>query len=159
MEVVVTSSEAEHVAMAEIWQQDLAKIGVKLTIRPLERTVYLATALASKFAGAVIGTGGFAHLADPTTYFIRSGFVNPTGGTSMYRNPRYTQLVEQASTEIDAAKRKTLFAQLNEFYLDEVPATPLGGVVVKTVSTAKVNGLGFDYSAALETFGETWIDS
>ena len=158
IEVVVTSSESDNVALAQIWQADLAKIGVKLTVRPLERTVYLSTALATQFKGAVIGNGGFAQLQDPTTYFVRSGFINPLNGTSGYRNARYTELVNQSATEPDPAKRKALCAQLNDFYLDEVPATTVAAVVVKLISSARVHGLTLDYANPLESFRDTWLE-
>jgi peptide/nickel transport system substrate-binding protein len=160
MEVIVRQSEPDSLELMQIWQADLAKVNVKLTVRTLENAAHTAQSLASAFQGATVGNGGFAHLQDPTTYFIRSGFVNPENGTSAYRDPKYSQLVDSAATEADAAKRKQLYSELTSYYLDASPATVAASTPIKVVTSSKVKDLEMDYSTSNhERFVNAWLEA
>jgi peptide/nickel transport system substrate-binding protein len=104
-----------------IWQSDLAKIGVKLTVNEVENAKFY------DIGGAADLRGNELHpwlngrtTRDPAVFFAtqgnyRGGKLNPYG----YKNDQLEQLVGQGAVETDAAKRKQIYQQMNQLIVDE----------------------------------------
>jgi len=108
----------EYTALGQIYQADLAKIGVKMNLKPLEAAVWRDQVGNHKFNGINLDSSRFANL-ESVSVFSTSVYWLPQGNAENYNNERYKQLVEAAATEPDAAKRKQVYSQLNDFLLDE----------------------------------------
>ena len=85
--------DAELATFAQIYQADLAKIGVKLNIKGVERAVY--NDLAAKFQyGLIMSSSGFANF-DPTTLALVSRYWDPNNNLAgMNDNAEYKRLIE-----------------------------------------------------------------
>ena len=123
-DVVYTSANAELAGLAQILQADFAKIGVNLTIKPLDDAVWRDQNAKISYQGINLALGGVAGMS-PSSLFNVSVFWSPTNGTTGFKSDTYTQLVNAASTETDAAKRKAVYDQINDYILDQyLPLCP-----------------------------------
>jgi peptide/nickel transport system substrate-binding protein len=147
----------EIASFAQVYQADLAKIGVKLNIKGVERAVY--NDLAAKFQyGVLMSNSGFANF-DPATLPLVSRYWDPNNNLAgMNDNAQYKQLVNAVSTEADAAKRKALLSQLNDLILDESFSVPIATAKHVTVVRSNVNGYRWRASEAVDYAG-IWLSA
>ena len=58
-----------------------------------------------------------------------------------FKDDTYTQLVKAAGSEIDPAKRKQLYSQINDLILDQSFTMNVSSYLAVSVATAKVQGV------------------
>jgi ABC-type transport system substrate-binding protein len=110
---------------AQILQQDLAKIGLRLRLRMVSWPAFLA--LQERPDGAAMSFGNWQmDYPDPSTIFDKlfsTDAISPEGSynTAFYSNPRFDDLVARAHLEMDPAKRKALYREANAVLCDEAP--------------------------------------
>ncbi|MBV8087310.1 MAG: ABC transporter substrate-binding protein, partial [Chloroflexi bacterium] len=109
----------EYASMAQILQSDLDKIGIKTTLKPLDGPTFTAKALALDYVGLRIGANVGAASSEPSTLFQGGNALNYVNNFSGFKDPKYDQLVQAASSEPDATKRKAVYSQLNDYILDQ----------------------------------------
>jgi peptide/nickel transport system substrate-binding protein len=104
-----------------IWQSDLAKIGVKLTINEVETAKFYDIGGAKDLLGNDIHPWLNARTTrDPAIFWstqinYRGNERNPYG----YRNEELEKLVAEGAVELDPAKRKAIYQKLNEIVVNE----------------------------------------
>jgi ABC-type transport system substrate-binding protein len=126
--------------MGQIYQADLAKIGVTLNLKSLQIVQMLDTIQHQTYNGLYTLNDPWASM-EPATLFTSSSSAGYRKNNGGYKNDRYTELVTAVSTEADAAKRKQMYPQLNDFLLDEafhMPVTQSPGRIVTTASVHDV---------------------
>jgi ABC-type oligopeptide transport system substrate-binding subunit len=77
-------------------------------------------------------------------------------GQTGFKDPRYEQLVTTNGTEPDGARRSVLYAQLNDYLLDQSFAMVLSPLPVRTLARANVQGVRFHHHEAVD-FSSTWL--
>ncbi|HEY3059880.1 MAG TPA: ABC transporter substrate-binding protein [Chloroflexota bacterium] len=102
----------------QIYQSDLAKIGVKMNIRNYDGATWLDQVNGRKFNGVYFASGTYFNLS-PSTAFTNGKAFNPDLNNSAYKTEKYTQLITIGATETDPAKLRDAYAQLNDLVLDE----------------------------------------
>jgi peptide/nickel transport system substrate-binding protein len=103
--------------MAGVYQADLATIGVNLTIQELGTADFLSRFLAGNFGGAWLLGMGFMNLSPAT--FLASALTVRRPNPSHFDTPRYAQLIDQITAEVDDQKLKTLLHEVTQIWLDE----------------------------------------
>jgi len=122
-------------AYGEIWQSDLAKIGVKLNIQTVDNARWIDLGSGKDQTIDLVPWQVNRCLQDGAVFFAaNSGFRGGAGELSRfgYKNPTLEMLVAQGASVTDTAKRKQIYQQLNKIVVDDAYA----------ISTA--------------TFSETW---
>jgi peptide/nickel transport system substrate-binding protein len=128
-------------ATAEAFQQQLAKIGIKLTPKGYPRKDYFSTYAGNppyvkkNNLGLVVnGWGadwndGFGFLSQITD----SRVIRDTGGSSntSVRIPEVDKLLDQASSELDTAKREAIWGQIDQLVMQQAVIYP--GVYAKSL--------------------------
>jgi peptide/nickel transport system substrate-binding protein len=154
---VFNSVVPEIASFAQMYQADLAQIGVKLNIKGVERTVY--NDLAAKFQyGVLMSNSGFANF-DPATLPLLSRYWDPNNNLAgMNDNTQYKQIVNAASIEADAGKRQALFGQLNDLILDSSFSVPVATAKHMTAVQTNVNGFRWRASEAVDYSG-IWLSA
>ena len=124
--------------LAQILQADLTSIGVTVTLRPVDFPTQFDVATKRTYRGLLLSVGSSAQLAEATSLLTRSRFYSPDPKTSFtgLDNAQYRELIDKAAAEPDAAKRKTLYGQIEDIILDEsatmavslYPATSIASV-------------------------------
>ncbi|MDA8218547.1 MAG: ABC transporter substrate-binding protein [Dehalococcoidales bacterium] len=102
---------------AEIFQADLAKIGVKLNIHEYEAAAARPKLVGGDFQVAVHGYGRANR--DPATLFGGAlPFYNNSAITG-YGSDEYGKLIDEGATTLDMNKRKEIYHRLTEIIVDE----------------------------------------
>ncbi|GII78167.1 peptide ABC transporter substrate-binding protein [Sphaerisporangium rufum] len=111
-------------ATAEALQQSLARVGIKLTLKPFPQADYFALyagkpgyAKSNKLGLVVNGWGadwpdGYGFLQQ----VVDSRVIRETGGSSniSVRDPEVDKLLDKASLETDVAKREPIWAEIDK---------------------------------------------
>ena len=155
LELIYQSTLADGPGISQILQADLAKIGVKLTIRPLETGAWRDQVDNARYRGLNVATSSFAAL-EPSSLFALSRAWNPGGNSSAFKSPRYVELVDAASGEPDAAKRKQIYAELNDLMLDESFNITVASTRTYTPMARRVNGYARRVNG-VGTYGDVWL--
>ena len=166
IEISVRTIDAAGIELGQIWQADLAKLGVKATLKPLEMSIWIAEILATKYGGASIAPTGFANLGEASTFYVRSGIFNPNTGSSGFRDAAYSKLLDTVQTEPDAAKRKSYYSQLTDTFYDQSFCLIAGST---PVTLAMQKGLHYDFTGigdsgvttgmGNQSLMEAWLDA
>jgi peptide/nickel transport system substrate-binding protein len=138
--------------LAEIYQNDLAALGITLRIMPVDPLAWrdLNQIGALKYRGVSGGASGYANY-EPVTLMTSSTAWNHTGNSSGYRSEQYSNLINTASTEPDRARRKQLYTQLNDLILDESFVLPVAPTPEVSAFLAKsVQGMKYGQHGSIE---------
>lgn len=160
---VAVSGFPEWKIYAQIWQADLAKIGITLKIVEFENAKLYDIAAASDLQGYnLVGWGTGRTKRDPAIFFQtqpqyaggeKTGMANPYG----WYNAEYEECVSKGRTELDPAKRQALYQRANEILVDELP-------MIQITTNPQVVGLSKDvkglYADLLGFYGfeKVWLD-
>jgi peptide/nickel transport system substrate-binding protein len=154
LDVIYQSPAPSEVAtMLQIYQADLATLGIDAGLKPLEAAGFNAARNAFDFD---LDFGGFtvAHLLPPSQML---GFAyGPDRNNSGFKDDTYSQLVNQVLTETDVNKQRALYSQLNDYLLDQSFVQHIVPVPERAVGQKNIRGLRFDFQPAL-VLGEVWM--
>jgi peptide/nickel transport system substrate-binding protein len=146
-EILYSVARPEHASMAKIFQNDLAQIGVNATLKSAELASYFAQVQAVSYGGMSVGSGVSSQLQPQT--LLLGVYHSPVVNLSGYKSEAWAKLVDEVSSEIDPAKRGNLYAQINEFLLDEAWNLPVTHSPNRVASRKNVRGLSYELHEAL----------
>jgi peptide/nickel transport system substrate-binding protein len=130
----------EFAQLAQIYQGDLAKIGVTLNIEPMDNGTWSQTAVKAAYTGMAIGMpSGFG--GQDATSGLQTGAFGAANAFSNFKDDTYTQLVQAAGSESDPARRKQLYSQINDIIVDQSFTMAVSSFLAVSVATAKVHGI------------------
>jgi peptide/nickel transport system substrate-binding protein len=140
---------------AQIYQSDLAKIGVKMNIQQYDGATWIDQVNNRKFNGIYFASGTYFNLS-PSTAFTNGKAFNPDLNNSAFKSDEYVQLITTGATETDPEKLKTAYSQLNDLVLDQ------NFVFLVTVSPplllAKANVRGLQWTAHESPwYSDVWL--
>ena len=144
------------VSLAQMMQADLAKIGIKLNLKIMELAAWNQAALALAQPFVRSSSVGFNNM-DPSTMFTFSNVWTPQGNPEGFSDPLYTDLVQRMSSEPDAAKRKAIFDQMNDFILDQAFNVGVTTNPVFTATRGNVQGTYYSQNG-LRNYEAIWFD-
>ena len=147
----------ELVDLAAIYQSDLAKIGININLLSVDVATWLDQANNRKYKGFNTVLDTFTQLS-PFTFFTQGKSVNPNDNNSGFKDDTYSSLIDQAGSEPDAAKRKAIYAQLNDILLDESFMFPVAAAPARYLATANVQGVGHTLHEGF-TFTDAWLQT
>jgi peptide/nickel transport system substrate-binding protein len=142
-DVIMENSSAELTSFAQILQSDFAKLGITLVLKPQDQAAYLDVVNNWRYSGFWLGGGSFTQL-DPATGFTKSRALSVTGNSSAFTAPANAaavELVGRATTEVDPAKRKQIYSELNDMLLTEVYIVSVSPQMNNVITTTKVHGV------------------
>jgi peptide/nickel transport system substrate-binding protein len=114
----IPSSYPVLVPLTEIYQADLAKIGVTLNIKPMDTATWLAQVNGVQYNGLYVSGDSLGNYL-PATPLGASPAWSPAKNNSGYKSDQWSSLVDAVGTETDPAKQKQLYTQVNDFMIDE----------------------------------------
>lgn len=141
--LIVDESVAVRKAMAAIIQEDLAKLGIKINVAPLEKNAFMEM-IEKKLSYDAALHGSAATDTDPSTLLMGL----KTGGAQRYWNigekqatqqweKDFDRLADEQDTTIDQTQRKNKFGEAQKLFAAQLPMIPL--VVRNFASGAKSN--------------------
>ncbi|HEX8967924.1 MAG TPA: hypothetical protein VF937_08600, partial [Chloroflexota bacterium] len=132
---------------------DLAKLGITLNVRSLELATWVDEAVNHKYRGLYLSNAPYAQL-EPSSSLSNGRATDPNSNNSQFDSADYKELVARAAAEPDAARRKTLYGQINALLLDESFIMALAGGPPTLALSSNVRGIepsahdGFYYQSA-----------
>jgi peptide/nickel transport system substrate-binding protein len=104
--------------LAQIYQADLAKIGVTLTIQSMDTATWLAQVNGVKYNGLYVSGDSLGNY-QPATPLGASPAWSPSKNNSGFKSDDWTNFVNAVGTETDPAKQKQLYSQVNDYMIDQ----------------------------------------
>jgi peptide/nickel transport system substrate-binding protein len=155
-DITLNTSNAEWSSAAQIYQSTLSSLGIKANIKPYEAAAYLDQINNHKYTGIYVGSIAYASV-EPVTIIGNSRHLDPTGNSNTgYTSEQYVKLWSTASTEPDAAKRKALYAQINDLLLDESCVMPICSAPARMLTSGAVNDIGLTQHGTF-VYNSTWL--
>ena len=115
---VTRSLSPDTIRFVQMWQQDLAQIGVQMNIEEIQQAVWQENknnALFTEAWGDVFGNSN----RDPAVLFLEAITFVPDRNPSRFSSPEYDALIEQLASEMDVERRNEIIHQLTDILLDE----------------------------------------
>ncbi|MGA9391355.1 MAG: ABC transporter substrate-binding protein [Candidatus Sulfotelmatobacter sp.] len=151
-----TSTTESTRLMVAVIQQQLREVGIVLDIRSFESATFLADVIHGAFQ--LYGLRWVGGNQDPDIFYVFHSSRFPPSGANRgrYSNPKVDALIDQARREVDQARRKSTYAELQLILADELPYIDLwylDNVLVhnKRVHNLQLNSAGnYDFLRTAE---------
>ena len=108
---------SDSLPRAQIFQSDLAQIGVRAQIRDAEAADYRERTWGDKYQVATHAYGRANR--DPDTLFRVARAWWPKNNFAGYESAEYTRLVDEAGSTLDTARRRALYRDLANLIIDD----------------------------------------
>jgi ABC-type transport system substrate-binding protein len=152
--LLVTSTEGS--IACQIYQADLAKLGITMNIKVLESAAWLDQVNNRKYVGGYWSPASYGQLSPGSTFGGTKAW-DPFNNNEGFKSDAYAQLVTAAGTEVDPATQKQIYSRLNDLVLDESFVAIASSTPQIMMTTAKVHGLAPTYHASF-SFTGAWMD-
>ena len=122
LEMLLASGDTTSANQAQIFQDELARVGVRLTLTQVD----FATLISRLFAGEYQGTMlSWSLDLDPDLYSIFHSSQFPPNGQNFvyYSNPEVDALIEEARSILDQKRRVEIFRELHAILARDQPYT------------------------------------
>ncbi len=157
LEFLVYQANADLVQFAQIFQSDLASIGVTVNLKAVDPPAWLAAVTPPKSTYQHLTAGPWGPLTnDPDALFSTSPYLNPAGNIGGDDDEHYKQLVGQGGSEPDPAKRKQIYQELTGILVDQAFNLPFVSTRAATVYRANVHAVQQRLSDAMN-LRDAWI--
>jgi peptide/nickel transport system substrate-binding protein len=156
--LLVSGGDQTYAEFAQIIQQDLSKIGIKVQITTLDHAAFESTF--QKYDYDMFIDYAINDISDPDEM---ASFETDykSGGShsywSSYNDPKVIALVHQAEAEFDVTKRKQLYAQIQGLVAQAAPFVPLDYPPYIYATSKKVNGFAVNPGGAYR-LADVWLD-
>ena len=154
LEMIYSSISNEFGSFAQIYQSDLATVGVNLNVRGA-RSCHIEPAHADaqfqhrRYQQQLLATR--ARLNVPTQWRL-----SPHRQHRGFQSDQYVALADASQSEADPAKRQQIYSQINDLLLDESFNISIGFQPTYMVATRNVNGVRWRVNQA-PVFADVWL--
>jgi peptide/nickel transport system substrate-binding protein len=148
-ELAFRGTDPEASQFTQILQADLASIGIKLTIKGLESSVYAQYTQSFMHQLSLATSAGAQY--HPSTLFLSGSGARIWGGID-------ADTAAAITAEPDEAKRRQMSSQINDTILDLSLDMVVGHTQRSLLHTQKVHGLVRSMNQ-VSTYVDTWLDA
>ena len=141
--------------LGQMYQQDLAQIGVKLNLKGTDTAGALDVMQKVAYTGVAAITGMFSQL-QPGTLFLVARMWNYMANQAGYQSDQYAQLVRQSVTEPDATKRQAIYSQLNDVIIGANAWLLVASDPAAIISRANLRDVRLDVGGA-RVLTDAWL--
>lgn len=139
LEMILKSDSPNQIEAAQVVRQNWAAVGVDLTLKPLESTLYFQRLGDGDFETTLIGWVGFV---DPDEWFFHIFHSEGSWNQQNYSQSKVDQLLDQARRELSREKRAQLYREAQRLIVQDAP---MAFLYRNSLSSAWHEGLvGFD---------------
>ncbi|MEV6693531.1 ABC transporter substrate-binding protein [Micromonospora sp. NPDC051196] len=153
--LMVIATSAFQVRSAEVEQQQLAKIGIKVTIESVEATIADTKTKSGEFD---MYQSGFGLTYDPDERFSASFLAGGGLNYGNWSDPEYESLVVQARSELDQDKRAKLYQQAEKILAERGPVAMTFLNADFDVVQKDVMGYRGDPTPTYRFYKNLWLD-
>jgi peptide/nickel transport system substrate-binding protein len=146
-------TSVDFAAAAQVYQSDLAAIGVSTVLTPLEPAGFVQKLLSRSFQGLSFVTN-YAQF-QPAAAFD-APLYSPDSNWAGFKDEAFSQLAGEIVATTDPALEKPLFDRLNDYLLDQAWILPITQAPEHLAAHSRVHGLAFDSRGAL-VLSDVWL--
>jgi peptide/nickel transport system substrate-binding protein len=154
IEVIWNATAVDNATVMQIYQQDLAKIGLNLTLKATEPVAFVDQTYNSKFANLAAGATLYGNLRPG--FFAGNVYYSPFNNWSSFRTERLGQLTDGLLHETDPAKQKQIYADWLNYIQDESWAMPWSSTAPRFAYTSRVHGVRWNLADYMMT-NDAWL--
>ncbi|MBV9582248.1 MAG: ABC transporter substrate-binding protein [Chloroflexi bacterium] len=154
LEVIWNATVTDYATVMQIYQQDLAKIGLDLTLKPTEPVTFVDQTYNSKFPSLATSATLYGNLRPG--FFAGNVYYSPFNNWSGFRSDRLLQLTDGLLHETDPARQKQIYADWMDYIQDESWAMPWSNTAPRFMQTAKVHGVRWNLADYMMT-NDAWL--
>jgi len=126
---------------AVVLQEQLKQIGIDAELNLVENATMIADVHTNhNYDIGVTGTSGYI---DPHPLLLNNFSSTSAGNAAAYANPKVDDLINQGMLETDAAKRATIYQEIQQILLDDLPWVSL--FVANQFETMHLNVQGYQH--------------
>jgi peptide/nickel transport system substrate-binding protein len=125
----------------EMLSTELARVGVKATVRPLEWAAFLERIEAGNFEAASLATSASDPNPDPFPFWHSSQWPPAGLNSGFYRNPEADRWMEEARREMKEDERLKIYNRLHALFRDDAPAVFVTNASAKYAFARTIGGL------------------
>ncbi len=156
LEVIWNSTIADYATVMQIYQQDLAKIGLNITLKPTEPVTFVDQTYNSKFPSIACGATLYGNLRPG--FFAGNVYYSPFNNWSSFRTDQLRQLTDGLLHETDATKQKQIYSDWLNYIQDESWAMPWSNTAPRFINSAKVHGVRWNLADYMMT-NDAWLSA
>jgi peptide/nickel transport system substrate-binding protein len=149
-----TSDATEWSSISQIYQADLAKIGIKVNIRPFDNPTLGQMLAQVKYNGIASGTSTVGHLH--AGVFSASPTFGYTSNRSGFKPDEFKDIDYAILTEVDPVKQPQAFANWRDYFIDQQWAMVVTSKRPRVATSTKVHGISYTRAEKLY-YDETWL--
>lgn len=140
IELLLPTGNVTSASQAQVFQEALAKIGVRLRLSTVDAPVMFERVLGGKFQSAFLG---WDLDLDPDLYALFHSSQVPPDGTNFvgYSNPRVDQLIEEGRTTLNRDRRREIYHELHAILAQDQPYLWLTQVSTKWAVNKRVRNV------------------
>jgi peptide/nickel transport system substrate-binding protein len=142
MEYLISPNFPELSDFGQMYQADLATIGVTMTIKQADSAAFFDAINNRTYSGMYAITTARANLAPGITILSTQGF-NPDQNNEGFTSDAYSQLASAMATETDPQKQKQIYSRMNDLLLDEAFVVAIASASPRMLLKSNVQGLGY----------------
>jgi peptide/nickel transport system substrate-binding protein len=154
MDMVLIPSN-ESTSLVQIYQADLASLGITMNIVHMDLAPWLDNVNNRKYKGMYYSPAGIS--ASVGTELTTSKIWQVGNNNSGFDSPLYQELATATTTETDPVKLKQIYSQVNDLMLDESFSIPLCTRPPTNVTRAAVHATNTQFGGWW--YRDVWIDA
>jgi peptide/nickel transport system substrate-binding protein len=132
------TSRAEYTTLAQVFQANLAEIGITVEIIPQEIGVWVEEVLNKH--DFQLGMTGIIPANDPDDFLGRYDIANADGAAMGWEDAEYTELMAQGRAIVDQEERKQIYFRVQEIVQEASPGFILNERPILYGATQAVQG-------------------
>jgi peptide/nickel transport system substrate-binding protein len=159
LEFEITGNNQFARDLGEMVRSDLAKIGVKIIVRPVDFSTMIAdiTGEAKNFDGAFLTFSTDLKLGFSDAFHSKS--IGGDYNSASYGNPKLDALLDRAAVTSNRVEAKRVWRDVQRIMRDDQPWTFLWWAPDMIVVRNRVRGVEMDVRGALRTLPQWWVTS
>jgi peptide/nickel transport system substrate-binding protein len=120
-----TAQYGMHKNTAEVVQQNLAAVGINVQLNLPDWAKRVSLGNSGQYDFSIMGSAGDFNDPDALTKFYDGSLSTSYARSVGFEGKRISELFATARQEADTAKRKAMYAELQQLALDEAPIIPI----------------------------------
>jgi peptide/nickel transport system substrate-binding protein len=131
LEYMTTAGNKLRELIQQVLQNQWKQIGVEVVIKNVPARTYFGETMKKQQFTALAELAWVSNPEEPPTNTLATSAIpnaeNNYGGAnySQFSNPTLDRLIGEVQRELDPAKRKPLWVQMQKIYTEELPVLPL----------------------------------
>ncbi|HKG27143.1 MAG TPA: ABC transporter substrate-binding protein, partial [Thermomicrobiales bacterium] len=140
----------------ELWQSQLRKIGIELTIKQIDVSARIETAQNGQTN--IVANGWISSDPIILEHLFHSKNIGVGYSWTFYKDPQLDQILDQGRAEVDHDKRKALYAQAQQIIADQSLVVPLADLASLNGLRASVHDVKIDSRGWYRWLYDAWVE-